>query len=240
MLEGRRQLADIVPSVRFAIADSRFNEQELVELGCKRTAVAPILVDFADYDAAPDATVLARRRRARQPGGTDWLAVGRIAPNKCQHDIVLAFAAFRRLHDPLARLTLVGGQSAGEYWRALHRLAADLGIADAVHVHRRGQPRRAARVLPHRRRPALPLRARGLQRAGPRGDVFRRPGRRVRGGRRPRYRRRRGPAPHRQGPARRGERRRAPTLGRSAAHAVSSTRAGGVSSTSRSRTLVRS
>jgi glycosyltransferase involved in cell wall biosynthesis len=132
MLEGRRQLADIVSSVRFALADSRFNERELVELGCKRTAVAPILIDFADYDAPPDATVLARRRRARQAGGTDWLSVGRIAPNKCQHDIVLAFAAFRRLHDPLARLTLVGGQSAGEYWRALHRLARDLGIADAV------------------------------------------------------------------------------------------------------------
>jgi len=132
MLEGRRQLADIAPRVRFALADSRFNEHELVDLGCEHTAVAPILIDFSDYDAAPDAKVLADRQRSRRAGGTDWLAVGRIAPNKCQHDIVLAFAAFRRLHDPLARLTLVGGQSAGEYWRALHRLAGHLGIADAV------------------------------------------------------------------------------------------------------------
>jgi glycosyltransferase involved in cell wall biosynthesis len=132
MLEGRRQLDDIEPTVRFALADSQFNEQELIELGCKRTAVAPILLDFAHYDAAPDTTLLTRRRRARQSGGADWLSVGRIAPNKCQHDIVLAFAAYRRIHDPQARLTLVGGQSAGEYWRALHRLAADLGIADAV------------------------------------------------------------------------------------------------------------
>lgn len=132
MLEGRRQLADIAPTVRFALADSQFNEQELIELGCKRTAVAPILVDFTHYDSTPDTTLLARRRRARQSGGTDWLAVGRIAPNKCQHDIVLAFAAYRRIHDPQARLTLIGGQSAGEYWRALHRLAGDLGIADAV------------------------------------------------------------------------------------------------------------
>jgi glycosyltransferase involved in cell wall biosynthesis len=132
MLEGRRQLAEIAPDVRFALADSRFNEQELIALGCKHTAVAPILVDFADYDSTPDAALLARRRRARQDGGTDWLAVGRIAPNKCQHDIVLAFATFRRIHDPRARLTLIGGQSAGEYWRALHRLAEDLGIADAV------------------------------------------------------------------------------------------------------------
>jgi L-malate glycosyltransferase len=132
MLEGRRQLAEVVPNVRFALADSRFNELELVELGCKHTAVAPILVDFVHYDSTPDAALLARRRRARRAGGTDWLSVGRIAPNKCQHDIVLAFAAFRRIHDPLARLTLIGGQSAGEYWRALHRLATDLGIADAV------------------------------------------------------------------------------------------------------------
>ena len=132
MLEGRRQLAMVAPEVRFALADSPFNERELVELGCKHTAVAPILVDFADYDTTPDATLLARRGRARRAGGADWLAVGRIAPNKCQHDIVLAFAAHRRLHDPFARLTLVGGQSAGEYWRALHRLADDLGIADAV------------------------------------------------------------------------------------------------------------
>lgn len=132
MLEGRRQLAEYAPEVRFALADSRFNEQELVELGCTRTAVAPILLDFADYDSAPDAALLERRQRARRTGGTDWLAVGRIAPNKCQHDVVLAFAAHRRLHDPHARLTLVGGQSAGQYWRALHRLTEDLGIAGAV------------------------------------------------------------------------------------------------------------
>ena len=132
MLEGRRQLADVAPEVRFALADSPYNEREMVELGCRRTAVAPILIDFADYDSEPDATLLEQRRRDRDRGGADWLAVGRIAPNKCQHDIVLAFAAYRRLYDPLARLTLIGGQSAGEYWRALHRLTGDLGIGDAV------------------------------------------------------------------------------------------------------------
>ena len=75
---------------------------------------------------------MAERRRARAHGGTDWLAVGRIAPNKCQHDVLLAFAVYRRIHDPQARLTLVGGQSAGLYWRALHRLAEDLSVSDAV------------------------------------------------------------------------------------------------------------
>jgi glycosyltransferase involved in cell wall biosynthesis len=132
MLDGRRQLALIAPEAAFAIADSAFNEAEVAALGCPRTAVAPILIDFHDYEASPDGEMLGRRRRARDTGGTDWLAVGRIAPNKCQHDVIAAFAVFRRLHDPSARLTLIGGQSAGLYWRELHRLAADLGIADAV------------------------------------------------------------------------------------------------------------
>jgi L-malate glycosyltransferase len=132
MMEGRRQLATAAPAVRFALADSAFNERELIELHCPRTAVAPILIDFADYDTAPDAALLARRERARAHGGADWLAVGRIAPNKCQHDVLLAFAVYRRVHDPRARLTLVGGQSAGLYWQALHRLAEDLDISAAV------------------------------------------------------------------------------------------------------------
>ncbi len=132
MLEGRRQLAVAAPAVRFALADSEFNERELIELGCPRTAVAPILIDFADYDTPPDPTLLAERRRGRNAGGADWLAVGRIAPNKCLHDVLLAFAVYVRLYDPRARLTLVGGQSAGHYWHALHRLAEDLGVAGAV------------------------------------------------------------------------------------------------------------
>jgi len=132
MLEGRRQLAVAAPAVRFGVADSEFNQRELDALGCPRTAVAPILFDFREYDGPPDAGLLAARRRARSAGGLDWLAVGRIAPNKCVHDVVLAFAVFHKIHDPRARLTLVGGQSAGLYWRALHKLVADLDIADAV------------------------------------------------------------------------------------------------------------
>jgi len=132
MMEGRRQLALAAPAVRFALADSEFNERELVELHCPRTAVAPILIDFADYDRAPDPALLARRNRTRAQGGADWLTVGRVAPNKCQHDVLLAFAVYRRIHDPRARLTFVGGQSAGLYWRALHTLAEDLDVADAV------------------------------------------------------------------------------------------------------------
>ena len=69
MLEGRRQLADIAP--QRALRARRLAIQRAgarSTLGCPRTAVAPILIDFADYDAAPDPTLLARRRRARAIG----------------------------------------------------------------------------------------------------------------------------------------------------------------------------
>jgi glycosyltransferase involved in cell wall biosynthesis len=129
---GRQQLAAIRSETRFAVADSTFNESDLVTLGFRPTAVAPILIDFSQYDAPADAAVLAARQRRRERRGTDWLYVGRLAPNKCQHDVVAAFAAYRRLFDPAARLTLVGGQSAGRYTEALHRLCVDLGVERAV------------------------------------------------------------------------------------------------------------
>ena len=58
--------------------------------------------------------------------------VGRVAANKCQHDIVAAFAAYRKLFDPKARLSIVGGRTLLLYARALERLAAELGVERAV------------------------------------------------------------------------------------------------------------
>jgi glycosyltransferase involved in cell wall biosynthesis len=62
------------------------------------------------------------------------LFVGRIAPNKAQHDIVKAFAAYRRLHDPDARLRLVGGSSSHTYECALHDFIGALELGDAIEV----------------------------------------------------------------------------------------------------------
>jgi glycosyltransferase involved in cell wall biosynthesis len=132
LYEGRRQLATMAPAARFALADSTFNEQEVIELGFAPTAVAPILIDFADYDREPNAAVVERRVRRREQGGADWLCVSRLAPNKCQHDVIAAFAIYQKLFDPQARLTLVGGQSAIRYSNALKRMCTQLGVARAV------------------------------------------------------------------------------------------------------------
>lgn len=131
---ARMELRRLGPVTTLGIANSRFSEAELVDAGFSRTAVVPVMVDLADYDTAPPARALPRLKKGAAAAGAHWLFVGRIAPNKCQHDVVAAFAVYRRLFDPEARLTLVGGRTSHAYWRALETQVADLGLAGAVEM----------------------------------------------------------------------------------------------------------
>jgi len=130
--EARGEMRRLASSTAFGLADSTYNALELVDEGYPDTAVVPILIDFAEYDATPDAATLTRLRRRAEGGGAQWLFVGRVAANKCQHDIVAAFAAYRQLFDPKAHLSIVGGRTLPLYARALERLVVELGVDDAV------------------------------------------------------------------------------------------------------------
>ena len=129
---GLRQMRDLGARASMGIAVSKFNERDLVEMGFAPTAVAPLLLDVAMFDRAADATTLDRLGAAKQAGGADFLFVGRLAPNKAQHDLVKAFAAYRQVYEPHARLRLVGSPSSPRYQRALRGFVATLGLADAV------------------------------------------------------------------------------------------------------------
>lgn len=131
---GRAQLPALAARAVLGVADSAYNEGELQEAGCRATATAPILVDLGTLTADVDEAALAGLERDRPGGGADWLFVGRVSPNKCQHDVVKAFAAYRRLYDPRARLHLVGGSSSPAYSSALEGYAAALGLAAAVRL----------------------------------------------------------------------------------------------------------
>lgn len=133
LMKGRRQLAELEVRAQLGLADSAFNAQELTDLGYRKTAVVPILLDVATLDDAPaDPTTLARLSDRKARGGIDWLFVGRLAPNKAQQDLVKAFAAYRRLYDDRARLHLVGGSSSHQYETALIAFIEALDLGDAV------------------------------------------------------------------------------------------------------------
>lgn len=125
---GRRQLATLAGRTTLGLADSSYNESELVALGYRQTAVAPILLDTSTFDRAADPSALERL-------ATDdpvWLFVGRVAPNKAHHDLIKAFSVYRRVYEPQARLRLVGGSSSERYLDALRDFAAALQVDTAV------------------------------------------------------------------------------------------------------------
>ncbi len=132
MQKARQELAGLADVAGLAVADSAYNEAELVSLGYHPTAVCPLLVDLEEYHREPDAKTVRRLAGGRERGGHRWLFVGRVAPNKCQHDVIAAFAVYRRLFDPLAQLTLIGGATSPRYLRALEQEIAELELGDSV------------------------------------------------------------------------------------------------------------
>lgn len=127
---GRQQLEMLARATSLGIGVSRYNADDLDALGCRHTAVAPILLDTSAFEREVDTTLLDRLRADR--AGADWLFVGRLVPNKAQHDIIKAFVAYRRTIDGRARLRLVGGASSARYESALRRFVAGAGVGDAV------------------------------------------------------------------------------------------------------------
>lgn len=132
---GRAQLRELAGRADLGVADSPYNEEELRAEGYVDTATAPILLDLRSFEREVDEAAVARLLATKEERrGADWLFVGRVSPNKCQHDLVKALAVYRRLYDPDARLHLVGGSSSDVYVEAIERFAAELGLADAVHL----------------------------------------------------------------------------------------------------------
>jgi len=129
---ARAQLQRLSDRTTLALADSAYNESELLSWGYGATAVVPILADLEAFDRPADRARLEALEAAKADGGADWLFVGRIAPNKAQEDLVKALFAARKLYDPRARLHLVGRSGSASYLAALRRLVAELGLEEAV------------------------------------------------------------------------------------------------------------
>jgi glycosyltransferase involved in cell wall biosynthesis len=132
---GREQLARLAPQSRFAVADSGFNESELLALGYSGTAVVPLLIDMHSKSDLPDPELTERlRRRKEREGGADLLYVGKISPHKAPHDLVKMLDVLRRTYDPAARLHLIGSPLGETYEPALRAFIAELGLEEAVNL----------------------------------------------------------------------------------------------------------
>lgn len=131
---GRKQLSEMADCCEVGLADSAFNEAELQHFNYRKTAVAPIILNFDDLGMTPDAKRMGELKDSKQAGGIDILFVGRIAPNKCQHDLIKILAAYHDGYDREARLHIVGGWSAQRYKEALTDFAEAAGVASKCNI----------------------------------------------------------------------------------------------------------
>ena len=126
---GLRQLEEIAPAIDLGIGVSAYNRQDLHDMGFKKTEHVPILIDWAQYDTAPDPAVLARW----SVFGRKLLFVGRVSPNKRHDDLLRMFAYYRAVIDREAQLLLVGSyRDHREYYARLRELQRALGLETAV------------------------------------------------------------------------------------------------------------
>lgn len=110
---GRRQLVRLARRAARGLADSRFNADELEAAGLDDVVVAPVLFDPPPLRSVTSADV---------GDPPTILFVGRLSPNKCQHDLIAAIAALReRIGD--AQLVLIGTASSHRYETALREHA---------------------------------------------------------------------------------------------------------------------
>ena len=132
---GRDQLLQLAPITRLGIADSAFNARDLRAAGMRCVEVVPVLVD--DEVLPPGGALDSVGSGVGESGFGGFgskvtlLFVGRLAPNKCQQDLVSALAVLRRWL-PDAELALVGTSTADVYEAALRDFAVELGVGDAV------------------------------------------------------------------------------------------------------------
>ena len=128
--KGRAELKRLAQHFPVSVGASSFNAAELAASGFAQPGVLPIVVDPKKWDKPADDTLM----RQLQDGKTNLLYVGRLTPNKCQDDLLLAFSHYLTI-DREARLILVGaGYDSDPYYCHLIETIKRLNLTDNVMI----------------------------------------------------------------------------------------------------------
>ena len=127
---ARTVISEMRPMIAGSVSDSAFNSQDLVGLGYAPSTVLHLPFFRQQFLETPaDEEVLAKFN----DGLTNIIFVGRFAPNKCQHDVINAFAEYQRKHNPNSRLILCGSQvGSATYTEHLRSLSESCGAKNIV------------------------------------------------------------------------------------------------------------
>ncbi|MDE0268849.1 MAG: glycosyltransferase [Acidimicrobiaceae bacterium] len=130
LVSGQRQLHYLAPLTLLGIADTHFNSRDMIEAGMTNVVVVPVLRNLKLID--PQLFPASGAQTEAADSATETLLfVGRLVPNKCFHDLILALSVLIR-YRPKARLVLIGREVLVDYKSRLEALAERLGVRDRV------------------------------------------------------------------------------------------------------------
>jgi glycosyltransferase involved in cell wall biosynthesis len=131
---GRDEIA-VLAGLRCEIylGDSPFNVQDFLDAGVPRDRTA-VLAPFNRLDRLVAMPADGGLLNALNDGATNWLSVGRLAPNKGHLDLLEAFATYLDHCDAHARLIMVGSEDGrlASYNAAIHDRILTLGLVAHV------------------------------------------------------------------------------------------------------------
>ena len=128
--KGRIELKKFVGKVDIALGDSKYNTQELIDIGFKNTGVVPLVMNFEKFSG----DILPSFKNIFENNKTNITYVGRIIPNKKVEDIIKSFYLYQKFFNNSSRLFIVGEYRGFErYFSALQNLITELGVKD-VHI----------------------------------------------------------------------------------------------------------
>jgi glycosyltransferase involved in cell wall biosynthesis len=118
-LEAAVSIADEVWS------DSAYNASELTGYNVKKSKVLHLLFRSEEFDGGKDPSL----RDQFDDDLTNWLFVGRLAPNKCVEELILAYAWYYHAINKRSRLLVVGSEySCPRYYAMLSMLTRRLAL----------------------------------------------------------------------------------------------------------------
>jgi len=128
--QGREQLKKSKDFFISSYADSTYNLQELKSYNYKKAIVLPLLSYIKQLDNTP----LSQKILTKYQNSYNILFVGRIATNKCQHQLVDVIYHLKQQNIQNIKLLIVGGVTQRDYYNFLCKYIENLNLNNEVVV----------------------------------------------------------------------------------------------------------